>query len=82
MADENLFDRVDDNHKRIEELERFVKGDPTWNQPGLLTILKSIQTKQQQLEWKLTLLLSTTVFLLILSLILSTLLAMHLQVGG
>jgi antibiotic biosynthesis monooxygenase (ABM) superfamily enzyme len=78
---ENVFDTVRDNRKRIEEIENFVRGDPSWNQPGLLTLLKSIQTKQQQQEWKLTLLLSVTVFLLLLSLILSTLLVLHLQSG-
>jgi hypothetical protein len=77
--DDNIFDQVRANANRLDELERFVKGD-AWN-PGLIILLREMQTKQKALELKVNLLLSVTVFLLLLSLVLSVLLAAHMGVG-
>ncbi len=78
---DNLFDRLDANERKIEEITRAFLGDAAWSQPGLLTILKSIQTDLQRLESRLTLLSWALVVLMVLCLILLVTLVLHLRLG-
>lgn len=81
MAEENLFDQVRVNNKRLEEIERFVKGVPEWNQPGLLTLLQAIQAKQASQDWRLLLLSILVGLLLVLCLAILVLLIIQVRGG-
>jgi hypothetical protein len=78
--DENIFDMVRTNTARIEDVYKLLRGDE-WQTPGMIAILREVQNKQRTLERKVNLLLSVTVFLLVLSLVLSVLLITHMGVG-
>ena len=83
MAEDNIFEIVRANGRRLDEIEHFVRGDPTWNQPGLLTLLRTMQERQEKHAWQISILVALVAILLLACLVILVVLvqvALHLGV--